>query len=821
MHRLGIPLPLAIGLVLTGAAAAQTAPNTSSSDASGLQEVVVTATRHEESLSKVPLSVTAFTQESIDVRGIKDITDVAKFTPGIHVDNSGTANISIRGIASSGGAGTTGIYIDDTPIQMRAIAFNPDESLPKSFDIERVEVLRGPQGTLFGAGSEGGTVRYITTPASLTTSSLYSRSELAFTQGGAPSYEAGVAAGGPLIDDTFGARLSVWYREDGGWINRIDPTNNPPNSVIDRNTNHTETTLVRLSGVWKISDRWTVMPSIYYQSRSEHDISNYWPLYSNPSSDNYVSGNPTARNTPDTFYLPALKIEADFGSVQLISNSSYYHRHETTGYDGTLYNLGFYQSLFVYYDPANPNLNFPLYMDGNGIHLPAGAVNYRAPATVDNGQQNLVQEIRLQSTDPNAALIWTAGLFWSSNRQSYLEQVHDPLLNQLLAVSYPLAGLQPVAGGDYVSDFFGGIGFDPKYPNDSYFLNTRATDDQIALFGEGSYAFTDQWKLTAGARIAKVKYSFESLTGGPQLYLPNISLSGDHQETAFTPKLGVSYQHDPNNLYYATYAKGFRPGGANNPVPQAACALDFANFGINASPATYNSDTVQSYEVGSKNNFDNRLKIASSVYYIKWNNIQQTVLPPICQISWIQNLGQAVAKGADIQAEAALTDALTAEFSAGYTDARYTTSSYVGAIGAGAPVAAAGDAITGQGGQPNAPVTASLGLEYKFIVNGHKAFIRADDEYRGKPKWSSPGQDPNSAQYDSANYLLSSTSFVTLRTGMSFGAWQVSLFADNLLDSHTITNYNWTIDPGTGATRLQRDWTFRPRTIGMTFVYRD
>src|SRR5476649_2716040 len=145
-----------------------------------MQEVVVTATRREEDLSKVPVSVTALTQEDMDTKGIKDITDVARFTPGIYIDNSGTNNISIRGISSYGGAGTTGIYIDDTPIQMRALAFNPDETLPKSFDVARVEVLRGPQGTLFGAGSEGGTVRYITTQPSLSKTSVYSRDEVSY-----------------------------------------------------------------------------------------------------------------------------------------------------------------------------------------------------------------------------------------------------------------------------------------------------------------------------------------------------------------------------------------------------------------------------------------------------------------------------------------------------------------------------------------------------------------------------------------------------------------------------------------------------------------
>src|SRR5262249_19171837 len=183
----------------TGVRAAEAGRAEAAAAPEGMAEVTVTAQRREESLSKVPVSVTAITQADIDSKGIKDIRDVARFTPGINVDNSGTNNITIRGIASSGGAGTTGIYIDETPIQMRALAFNPDEALPKAFDIDRVEVLRGPQGTLFGAGSEGGTVRYITTQPSLTKTSIYSRSEVSVTQGGDPSFEAGAALAGPLL----------------------------------------------------------------------------------------------------------------------------------------------------------------------------------------------------------------------------------------------------------------------------------------------------------------------------------------------------------------------------------------------------------------------------------------------------------------------------------------------------------------------------------------------------------------------------------------------------------------------------------------------
>src|SRR6202167_3019814 len=236
---------LSTGALAADANAPDSAPEMGSG---GLQEVVVTATRHEEALSKVPISVTALTQDAMDSRGIKDFQDIARFTPGVSIDNSGTNAISIRGISSSAGAGTTGIYLDDTPIQMRSVGFNPDDTLPKTFDLDRVEILRGPQGTLFGAGSEGGTVRYIMTQAPLTGSSTYARGELSFTQGGQPSYELGVAHGMSVIDDVFGIRASAWARYDGGWINRVDPTNG---DLTEKDANYADALNLRLAAIWK------------------------------------------------------------------------------------------------------------------------------------------------------------------------------------------------------------------------------------------------------------------------------------------------------------------------------------------------------------------------------------------------------------------------------------------------------------------------------------------------------------------------------------------------------------------------------------------
>jgi outer membrane receptor protein involved in Fe transport len=814
---------------LPGAARADDqAPATESAAApASLMEVTVTATRREASLSKVPISVTALTQEGLDDRGIKDFSEIARFTPGVNFDTSGTNNISIRGISSTGGAGTTGIYLDDTPIQMRALAFNPDEALPKSFDIDRVEVLRGPQGTLFGAGSEGGTVRYITTQPSLTKDSVYARAELSSTEGGAPSYEAGVAAGGPLITNTLGARLSVWYRRDGGWIDDINPVTLAP---VEKNANFVDTYLIRLALLWAANDKWTVSPSIYYQNQQRNDINNYWPLYSNPGNDNFVDADPTQRRVPDKFYLTAFKVQGDLGAVQFISNTSYYHRREQSGYEGTLYNLGFYQeqpappatAVFPLADFL-PGVQFPL-LDASGIHLPAGAANYLSPSTVDNGQQNITQEMRLQSSDSNARFVWTTGLFFSANRQSYLEQIHDPLLNEL---SLALTGLPYT---DFFTDANGNpVTYVPQFPNDSYFLQTNSKDQQYAIFGEATYALSEEFKLTVGARESHTKFSFNTYTGGPQLFSAPTTGSGSDAQNSFTPKVSLQWQADPNDMYYATYAKGFRPGGANNPLPAAACATDFANFGIKESPTQFSSDTVDSYEIGAKNNIDNRVRIASSIYYIRWKNIQQTVIPPICQISFIDNLGQAVAKGIDLQMDASITSALTAELAAGYTDARYTKDSRLSPTEVN-PVVASGDAIVGQssetgGGQPTAPITVSLGLEYHFNFLEHESFLRADSEYEARAKWVTAAQDPNTLQYDPANYTLPGTTFTSLRAGTQLGEWSLQAFVDNLTNTHALTDYDWTICPGSNCsaasgTRLERAFTFRPRTIGITAIFR-
>ncbi|MDE2219948.1 MAG: TonB-dependent receptor [Gammaproteobacteria bacterium] len=845
---------LFLALGCNASAGAQTPPPAAARQGSGdLEEIVVTATRRSEALSKVPISVTAVNQEALDAHGMKDFQDIARFTPGVTIDNSITNAISIRGISSSGGAGTTGIYLDDTPIQMRSVGFNPDDTLPKTFDLDRVEVLRGPQGTLFGAGSEGGTVRYILTAPKLHGSSTYVRSELSTTTGGQPSYELGVAHGAALIDGTLGIRMSAWYRNDGGWIDRVDPTTR---TVTERSANRADAYMGRLAAVWQPVSNFTVTPSIVYQKSNRHDESTFWPAYSNPGAGQFYNASPERLPVPDSYYLPAIKLEWNLAHSQLISNTSYYSRNEETAYLGTVYDLNYYQALGW---PTNP-INDPNYVgnspaisgcgpssvatvppcdwyplvDGNGLHLPAGFTNYQSPNKMTNQQRSWAQEVRLQSTDDGARWRWTVGAFWQQAKELSIENLEDKQIYEFFQYLY---GVNPE------SVFFGDFYHCPGHPGTGvnaaaivpacsiYYNSNRTTDRQFAGFGELSYALTDKLRVTLGERVARLSFSLDHYADGFENYGPSAKTAAS-SETASTPKLGLSFQADANNLYYATYAKGFRAGGGNAPLP-SYCNADLDNTGYpNGAPLTYKSDSTQSFEVGSKNAFGRNFRIATSVYYIRWNDIQQNVyVAGACGLQFTDNLGTAVAKGFDLQAEFA-AGPMKFELATGYTEARYTKDSALRAAFCPSastnpclPLARAGDAISGQASinlnpGTSAPWTASLGAEYDFKAGARPAYLRFDYQLQTRNNWLANLQDTGTSQYNPDSYPIPANDFAQLRGGVTVGSWNLAAFIDNLFNSHKVTNYMKgqadSYNPAGPPPEQENQYTFRPRTYGLT-----
>lgn len=320
----------AVAMLLAGAAGQAVAADAESGGAVSVEEIIVTATRRPEEISKVPVNITAYTPQQMDEQGVRQIDDISRLTPDLQFTHtSGAAgnnssNISIRGVFSDVGAATTGIYIDDTPIQMRNVGYWNANAFPKIFDLERVEVLRGPQGTLFGAGAEGGAVRFITPEPSLQDHSGYARAEVADTKGGAPSYEIGGAFGSPIIDDKLGFRVSAWGRTDGGWIDRVSPDTG---QTVESNSNRENSVVLRGALTARPIDALKVTASMLYQDVYDHDRNQYWSTLSDPSNDRYDQASRVRQPARDQFYLPALKVQFDLEKVSLISNTSYfYHR---------------------------------------------------------------------------------------------------------------------------------------------------------------------------------------------------------------------------------------------------------------------------------------------------------------------------------------------------------------------------------------------------------------------------------------------------------------------------------------------------------------
>ena len=231
-----------------------------------LGEVIVTATRQISTANRAALSLTAFNQQTLDEQGIKTFSEFARFTPSVVFTRSGTEsnpNIAIRGISSTLGAPTTGVYLDDTPLQKRgtndAVTGNGSPT-PQIFDLDRIEVLRGPQGTLFGSGSEGGTIRFVTPQPSLSRWTAYLRSEVSVTEQGAPSYEAGAVLGGPLVEDKLGFRVSLWSRKIGGYLDHVSLYDG---STIARDTNSGRQAVGRLAVAWRPTANLKISPSLY------------------------------------------------------------------------------------------------------------------------------------------------------------------------------------------------------------------------------------------------------------------------------------------------------------------------------------------------------------------------------------------------------------------------------------------------------------------------------------------------------------------------------------------------------------------------------
>jgi outer membrane receptor protein involved in Fe transport len=734
--------------------------------------IVVTANKREEALSTVPISIVALSNESLSLSGVKNIADLANLVPSVEFYGnagygSGTLSaIEIRGIYSLVGASPTGIYVDDTPIQGRlnSLSFFGN-AYPLMFDVSRVEVERGPQGTLFGAGAEGGALRFISAAPALSGSGDgFARGEVAFTERGGLSYEGGVAVGAPIISDELGFRASAWYRQDGGYIDHVDPFTG---ATIQKNSNAAQSYALRGAVSYKPFDGVVVTPSIYAQSVHNDDAQAYFEYLSNRSEGDLRNGRLLPQPNTDRFYIPSLKLEAELGPARFTAVTSYFDRtgrlqNDLTNYMGALFG--------PYVSYGNPL----------GNEYPAD-YSQAGPTYLRIAQRVFSQEVRLLSADEAARLRWTVGVFYSRGTQIDVEDVHSEY---------------------YAVNLFGIPATDSLL-----YSSLESVDTQLATFGQVDYRLTQSLTATLGARVGHTTSKFTETQQGP--IAAESPTSGKQSETPVTPKAVLSYQIDGNHMLYVSAAKGFRIGGANPPIPlqseanPAGCPLD-------AQPPPYGSDSLWSYELGSKDVFLNgNLRINSSVFDVEWKKIQQNVYLVSCGFGYIANTGSATSRGFDLSAEAAVTPALTVGLSVSYTDAHITANSYTPD---GNPIFKEGDAIGTPPGSLS-PWNLTGSIRYAFTaIPGTRSYIRVEDIYRTRNPGPFNSQIPDSPSYSPLIPPNPATNLTNLRLGTDWRDWELSLHVNNLFDRQpALGRYN-----DIPSATLFTDYTFRPRTFGLS-----
>jgi len=806
---------------LFGTQALAQAPAPTGGQSQALEEVVVTATRQTSTVNRVAMSVAAVTQQTIDQQGLKQSTDLVRTVPGLTTTNvaqPGLATFAIRGVSANVGAATTGIYLDDTSLTRRnnaGVSQNPGAAQPVLFDLQRVEVLKGPQGTLYGGSSEGGTIRFITPTPSLSTMSGSARAEGSFyTGGGDPSYEFGAAVGGPIVKDKLGFRLSGVDRVTGGWVNFINPYDG---STIQKNGNTNKQWSIHGQLLWQATERASVLASFYHSDNWNqggpsattdihspngsmapagqtwttpavcYNVGSVRNLASCPAGAvpgqtvNGVYERPSATYGPyhlgkrDALATTQLEVTPGYARMDVGSLTLNYHFDHMDVKSITSYvvnhdyseNAGGEdpaQQQFTTLDPTH--VSFPLWRQGG---------DYPGHFKGKNDNNGLEQELRFTSPADQRPFNWVAGL--------YFEDTH-------LHPHYMYANT--VANADRTQLLFRGITAQQRYgvANDcgcQTFLDATISDTQFAGYAEGNYWLTNQLKFTAGVRVTRLEISYYQLNygqfSGRTPSSPGSVTQGSSVDSPVTPKFGIEYDLTPDRILYATAAQGFRAGGVNPQVAQAVCAVSLAQLGINATdiPSSYQSDKVWSYEAGGKFRLlDNRLQVNAAAYMIDWTGVQATVVLGTCGQSFVINGGRARSQGADFQVSYRPIDPLTVSVNLGYDDAHYVD-----------PVKGPNPTIAQTGAPPlpaqNAgaplgvpPWQISASAEYTFTLANWDAYVRADDQWQSTyvngPAYGVSQYNPNTRYVPSQNTL-------NARLGVRLNTWDVNVFALNLLDS--------------------------------------
>lgn len=670
---------MAVTALSIGAGAAGIAPAIAqeSGGTATLSEIVVTAQRREERMQDVPLSIAALDSAAIEKAGIQDFADYATTVPGISFDygqgpsgSRGRFTAGIRGVQRFSGLtdSTIGFYVDDTPIDLGAN--------PTIIDVDRIEVLRGPQGTLYGAGSMGGTIRIITRQPDSSAFSGEADGTYSNTDHGGASHDVSGVVNLPLARGRAAMRIAGTYRDEAGFVDIVD---RDTGSVLKSGADAQQTKAGRVSLLLTPTDRLSIAPGFFYQ---EYDLESEPEFVADGGLPEFSKNESVPTSSQVTTMVASLTLKYCFDFGELVSTTSRLEYDSKSQEDIT------------------ETINAALF--GLPDYLPSPVQNRTQRKSWTN-EERLVSVLE-------GPMQYVVGAFFETSEAPFTSSSFIPGLND--AISPPLPRILPS---------------DPRGDN-LYDVNSTRDQKQMALFGELSYQVTERLDLTAGLRW--FKYDADSTDafsgyqfGGRPNNNPTIERAGSGSSSGVNPKGVLSFHLNDDNLLYVSVAKGFRAGGANIPLP-TLCDANLIAAGITPpAPSEFEPDRLWSYEIGAKTmSPGRRLSIDAAAYYLNWSDLQLLVPLPTCRIQgYIANAGKARSLGAEMQVAGRPTEAITLGLSAAYLDSQLTEASTVLHAPSGTELLY------------NPKWTGSLSGEYAFPVGASlKGYARADVRYRDR-----------------------------------------------------------------------------------------
>lgn len=740
-----------------------------------LQEVVVTAQKRTENVKDVPASISQISGDDLAARHIVDYDDLTRSVPSVSFSSNGTeglSNIEIRGVSSAVGSAVVGVYLDESSITMQGIFVGQAQPIP--FDLARVEVLRGPQGTLYGASSMGGAIRFITNQPKLDTFELNLASDLSGTDYAGANYNESIVVNAPISPE-LAVRVGVDYGSNSGWIDHFDYLSGAQDSS---GINKVQQGVVKLGVLYEPSDDLKIAPSLWMQRVYSRDSSVFYP-----NLGLYNTSKQVREPSNDRLFIPSLKIEKHFAAADVTSVTSYFWRDNERLLDGTYFNDAALAYFFL--DPNPVFASHQAQNDSIIAHVPS-------PSYTGTKETQFTEELRATSAKPGAGdlpLRWTAGLYYSQQAQDSQNSEYSPGLNAAFESIYGYPLSSPI-----VQNALGSTA--STFANDLIFLNpARTTVDEYAAFGELGYDVLPTLHVSAGLRYEYSKQTYLASAFGFYSIGTTSPFASDSNASATTPKFSAVYDLSETSTAYATIAKGYRLGGATGPIPESLCAGDLQALGLTTAPNTYKSDSLWSYELGTKLLLDDRtVSIDVATYLIEWKNIQQTVSLPDCGFAFTDNFGDARNYGAELQLayKPRFLSNLTLGVNAGGGKSVITRSID--------PSAAA----VGQDTLFTPKWTGTFTADYKVnITTGLSGFVRADYDFTG--------MSHGSFQSTAPAYINPSYGVVNGSIGIDTGSFQVSLYGKNLANNQTIIQRPNVAD-------VYEGYTVRPLTIGLNIA---